>query len=488
MSSGADVVGTPPVDPPVKAASGKVEEGGSSEAPDSGFDSDAEAQGSSLKKLAMRGSMYELLGHGASMVLRLGGNLVLTRFLTPADFGLVAIVTAILYGLEMMSDVGLRMAVIQQPRGDDQEFLDTVWTLQVIRGIVLWAVACAFTYPIAEFYDEPQLLALIPVGASASLVSGFSSTSLYTVRRHLRLGLVNLVEFVSRLAAVVVMIGWAWVSPTVWALAAGGVAAGLVKLICSYLIPVGYRNRFHWDKEAAFGVIHFGKWIFGSTALFYVGSRMDQFMLGHYMGMATLGVYSFAVMIGEAAYSVMAKIIRGVLFPVFSRFAEMGEDKLREAYYQTRLRLDALAMPAIGGLMALSQFIIDLGWDERYTAAGWMLQLLCLRVAMGIVLDCCEICFIALGHPRWAFYRNLVRTVWVLCGIPLGYAYYGIEGLVWVIGLSELPLFFVMFPAFYRMGFLRLSRELLAPLFFLAGYGLGRVLIGPLTAMKEAWL
>ena len=440
----------------------------------------------SLKKLAIRGSMYELMGYGASMVLRLGGNLVLTRFLVPADFGLVAIVSAILYGLEMMSDVGLRMAVIQQPRGDDQDFLDTVWTLQVIRGLTLWTVACAITYPIAQFYEEPQLLALIPVGASATLVSGFCSTSLYTVRRHLRLGLVNLIEFLSRLAAVVVMIGWAMVSPTVWALVAGGVTAGLVRLVSSYMVPVGYRNRFHWDKEAARGVVHFGKWIFGSTALYYVGSRMDQFMLGHYMGMATLGVYSFAVMISEAAYAVMAKIIRGVLFPVFSRFAEMGPDRLREAYYQTRLRLDAVSMPALGGLMALSQFIIDLGWDERYAAAGWMLQFLCIRAAMGIVLDSCETCFIALGQPRWAFFRNLVRTIWVICGIPVAYSNFGIQGLVWVMGLSELPLFFVMFPAFHKMGFLRLSREILAPIFFVAGYGLGYVLIDPLTSVAEA--
>ena len=105
--------------------------------------------GSSLKKLAVRGSVYELLGYGASMVLRLGGNLVLTRFLAPADFGLVAIVNAILYGLEMLSDVGLRMAVIQQENGDDQNFLDTVWTLQVFRGFARWVIACSLTYPIA---------------------------------------------------------------------------------------------------------------------------------------------------------------------------------------------------------------------------------------------------------------------------------------------------------------------------------------------------
>ncbi len=480
MSSGVDTPDTSPldvIDGPEDAATEADREGGAT---------GSETMGSSLKKLALRGSVFELMGYGLGMVLRLGGNLVLTRFLTPADFGLVAIVSAILYGLEMMSDVGLKMAVIQQENGDDQDFLDTVWTLQVIRGFGLWAIACLLSYPLAQFYEEPQLLALIPVGASATLISGFCSTSLYTCQRHLRLGLVNLAEVVSRFAAVVVMITWASISPTVWALAAGGLTAGFVKLITSYMIPVGYRNRFHIDKEAAWRVVHFGKWIFGSTALYYVGSRGDQFMLGHYMGMATLGVYSFAVMIGEAAYGVIAKIIRGVLFPVFSRFAEVGPERLRVAYYQSRLRLDALAMPAIGGLMALSQFIIDTGWDDRYTAAGWMLELLCIRTAMGIVLDCCEICFIASGQPRWAFFRNLVRTIWVLIGIPIGYQYYGIEGLVWVISLSELPLFFVMFPAFYRTGFLRLSREFLALLFFLVGFGLGKVMIGPLEMLVAA--
>ena len=73
--------------------------------------------------------------------MRLGSNLILTRLLVPEAFGTMALVNALVMGLTMFSDMGTGPAIQKCAHGDEPEFLDTVWSVQAIRGGVLWLVA-----------------------------------------------------------------------------------------------------------------------------------------------------------------------------------------------------------------------------------------------------------------------------------------------------------------------------------------------------------
>ncbi|HVH04697.1 MAG TPA: oligosaccharide flippase family protein [Myxococcota bacterium] len=148
--------------------------------------------------MVFRGSMMELLGFGGSQVLRLAGNLVLSRLLFPEAFGLSAIVSVFLTGLQLLSDVGLEPSVVQNERGAERRFLDTVWTFQIARGIALAVMAVALAVPAAALYREPQLAPLMAVAALSPLLAGFNSTSIYVLRRDLRLGPLVALEVIAR--------------------------------------------------------------------------------------------------------------------------------------------------------------------------------------------------------------------------------------------------------------------------------------------------
>ena len=90
-----------------------------------------------------RGTAWVLFGFGLSQVGRLVGNILLAALLFQEAFALMAIVGAIIQGLVMFSDIGLGPNIVQNKRGDDRDFLDTAWTLQVLRGIVLAGLATA---------------------------------------------------------------------------------------------------------------------------------------------------------------------------------------------------------------------------------------------------------------------------------------------------------------------------------------------------------
>ena len=91
--------------------------------------------GRSLRSLALRGSAWTLVGYGGALTLRLASSLVLTRLLFPEAFGVAALVGIFMQGLQMFSDIGVGPNIIRSPRGDDPDFLNTAWTLQVGRGL-----------------------------------------------------------------------------------------------------------------------------------------------------------------------------------------------------------------------------------------------------------------------------------------------------------------------------------------------------------------
>mgnify|MGYP003767681351 CR=1 FL=1 len=177
-------------------------------------------------------------------VVRLGKSLILTRLLFPEAYGVMAIVWAVLYALEMLSDVGLSAAVIRHKRGDDPDFLNTAWTMKTIRGGILCAVACAVAYPASVFYGKPELALLIPVAALTSLIEGFASTKIFSCQRSMVYGRLTMLEFADSLFGLVVTLTWAYFYPSVWALLGGAVVGRLFQVISSHLMPPGARNRF----------------------------------------------------------------------------------------------------------------------------------------------------------------------------------------------------------------------------------------------------
>jgi O-antigen/teichoic acid export membrane protein len=92
---------------------------------------------------AMRGGALTAGAYAAAQAARLAANLILARLLFPEAFGVMALVTVFLVGLAMFSDVGIGPAISQSERGDDPAFLNTAWTINVVRGGLLWLMSCA---------------------------------------------------------------------------------------------------------------------------------------------------------------------------------------------------------------------------------------------------------------------------------------------------------------------------------------------------------
>lgn len=430
-----------------------------------------------FRKVLLRGSLFELAGYGGSMAMRLGGNILLSRLLFPKAFGLSAEISFVLYGLIMLSDVGIRQCVIRSPRGDDPAFVNTAFTMQVVRGVAMTVMGLLAAIPIARWwFHEPELTGPLMVASFQQLVAGFNSTGLLTLRRRLRLGVVNALDLCQQFLSLVVMVVWAILYPSVWALLGGALFGATFLAVTSHLLPVGYRNRFAWDKSAYKELSSFGRWILGSSSVTFLANQGDRALFGRFMGAAQLGVYQIAAELAGAAGGIVERLVGGVLYPALSAKGRDDQPELRRVYYKSRVGLDLLAQGGLGLLCGVGGWLVRAVWDSRYWDAAWMLPLLCVRGAISCLVQPTETCMVAMGFSQYGFLRSLARGITVWIAIPVGFALGGVPGLLWGVALTEVPALLLLWIPFWRMKMLRLERELLAVLVFLAALAVGTLL------------
>src|SRR5436190_10233706 len=133
----------------------------------------APSRSSSLRDRALEGSALTVAEYLINNLLRFGSNLVLAYVLFPEAFAIVAYASIVLQGLQMFSDIGLGPAIVQHPRGGEPDFLNTAWTLQAIRGVVLFLLTAAAAWPMARFYNEPQLTPIVVACGFNFITTGF---------------------------------------------------------------------------------------------------------------------------------------------------------------------------------------------------------------------------------------------------------------------------------------------------------------------------
>lgn len=369
----------------------------------------------SLGGRARIGTFWLVAGFGLGQILRLGANVILAAILFEEVFALMAIVTAVMAGLAMFSDIGLRTNVVQHARGDEPDFLNTAWTLQVIRGVCLFVVALLLAWPLSRFYsaNDPsaaELLYLIPMVALTSLIGGFHSAKLMTAARHLKIKEMTKIEFIVGLFNVALMLMLAWYMRSVYALAIASMVSSCLHAFLTYQMLEGPPSRFRWDPSAVRAIISFGKWIFLSTVLAFLAVQLDRLALARLFSLSEVGVYSIAASLAVIAPTLAGNLQLSVLFPWYSRKLAEGMP-VQVAFARARMAMMTLSTFMCTLMFAGAASFFQLAYDDRYAQGGVLLSIL----ALGAWFSCLETMygatFLASGRSKWGALANASKVV-----------------------------------------------------------------------------
>ena len=370
-----------------------------------------------LKGRALSATLVTIVGHFGGNGVRLASNLILTRLLLPEHFGIMALVNVALIGLHMFSDVGIGPNVIQHEHGEDRAFLHTAFTVQTARGVWLLIAGCLLAWPIAHFYEIPDLVWMIPIAATTALTDGFTSTKVFRENRRLRLGRVTAIEVAAQVSTAVTMIVIALITRSIIALLVGSIAGSLVRVVLSHTMLPGFRDGFAWDPEARKALLTFGRWIFVSTAITFISMQVDRLVLGKLVDIELLGVYSIAVTLAAVPREVLGQLAQRVLYPVVAQVVrgKGAREKLRAI---RRTTLAILIVPS-GFLAGEGVAVFNVLYDDRYAAGGPMMMILCIGTWLTLVQMTYGVVVLAMARPKWiSFGTALKSVVFLVAGLP----------------------------------------------------------------------
>jgi O-antigen/teichoic acid export membrane protein len=377
--------------------------------------------GNGIGARAVRGAGWATFGFVASQAIRLAFNLILTRLLFPEAFGLMALVQVFLVGLTMFSDVGLGPSIMQNKRGDEPDFLNTAWTIQVIRGALLWIGTCALALPVANFYNEPMLAQLLPVAGFVLFIGGFNPTRIETANRHLSIKPVMLIDIGSQVIGAVAMVAWALATKSVWSLVVGGIVSAVARLVLAQWLLPGPFNRFRWEGPAVRELVHFGKWIFFSTAVGFIILQGDKAILGKYLSLEQLGIYNIGHFLATAPLYLAGAIINRVFIPLYrdNPPAESAQNFRKVRWMRFALTGALLAMTlviAFGGVL-----LVGVLYDPRYILAGGIVVAIACVQSIQLVGMTYDQAALAAGDSRNFFIlyatRGLLQIPFFIVGV-----------------------------------------------------------------------
>lgn len=393
--------------------------------------------GNTLKEKVLRSSSITILSYGLEQVLRLISNLVLTRLLFPEAFGIMSIASVILIGLNMVSDIGIEQSIIQNKKGLQKKFRNTAWSAQIIRGVILWGVACLLAYPLSIIYEEPILFPLISALGFTLTIKGFTTTSLAVNNRELKIFRLSIVKVGTQLLGIILTVLFAFQYPSVWALAFGNIIGTLIGVLAGNMfLNDSHKHQFQIDKAILIEIVSFGKWIFLSSILGFLANQADKMIFGKFMTMKDLGIYAVAVTLSQIPRSILYSLNRMVLFPVYSLIREENTISIQRKVKRAKFLVISLLLPLSIALIIFGDQLIKAMYDTRYHDAGWMVQILAAGVAFQISTNVGPF-YLGFGRSGLFALTVSIKAFSLILSMLIGGSLFGVTGLIVGVAVSS---------------------------------------------------
>jgi PST family polysaccharide transporter len=390
-----------------------------------------------LGHVASRGVAVTLGGMWGRTAVQLISTVVLARLLDPADFGLVAMVMAIVGVADLVRDFGLTGAILQAKELHGRVWRSLLW-FSLVLGTVLMITLAILAPTIARFYGEEQLTVLTLAIAPTLLINGLAMPLQARVQRDLRFGALASLDVVSMVigvasAIVAALLGWG-----VWSLVLLSGAGQVYRLIALWVLARPKFGRPVFDR-AVFPLLRTGGSIFGVQLLNYAARNVDNVVIGNYAGPAALGYYTRASALFLLPLQQLNGPLGRVALPVLSRLQD-DPDRYRRYIRASSLVIAYFAFPTYAVAAATADPLIEILLGPSWGPTATLFALLSIAGVAQAIGNLQGWLYISLARAHRQLVYFVVTRPIVIGGFFLGAWWNGTEGLALVYGLTSLAL------------------------------------------------
>jgi len=441
-----------------------------------------------LSHHASRGAIITIGGQWSRTALQLVSTVVLARLLLPADFGLVAMVTAIIGVADLVREFGLSGAIVRL-REVDAGLWAAIHRFSLALGIIAMILTAAVAPLLAALYGEPRLILLTIALAPIVLLNSIAMPLQARLQRELRFSAIAASDVISMAVGVAASVVAAALGAGVWSLVLLNGVAALYRMIAMVVaVRPGIRGAVPFRTLVP--VLTTGSSIFGVQLLNYVARNLDNVIIGRALGAGVLGIYSRAYALLMLPISQLNGPLARVGLPVLSRLQD-DPPAYRRYLRVSMLVIGYAALPVFAVAAALSGPLVAVVLGERWHAAAPIFALLAIAGVAQAIGNISGWLYVSLGRAHRQLVYFVVTKPLVILSFFLGIWWNGVQGLALLYGLVSCALLIPGFLLAIRGTFVTagdvflpvLRPALLAPIAAAAAWGAASLLTIPILAL-----
>jgi len=281
-----------------------------------------------LLKIAMRVITFARIG-------------ILARILSPNQFGVFGLATLILSFIEIITETGINIFLIQQ-NDDVKKYINTAWIVSIIRGVLISIIIAASSPFIASFFNTPSASGLLLLTSLVPLIRGFINPSVVKFQKDLKFDKEFYFRFSIFLIEAIGVTILAMLTRSEISLVIGLIISAMIEVIMSFKIikPIPI---LAFNKDIFKLIIKRGKWVSIAGVTHYLFQNIDDILIGKLLGTTSLGFYQMAYKISILPITEISDVIARVAFPIFVKISD-DQIRLRKAFLKTLAAISFLSL------------------------------------------------------------------------------------------------------------------------------------------------
>ena len=395
----------------------------------------------SLTNRTARAAQWRFASSAVAAVAQFGIGVVLSRLLPPSDFGLMALAFVVIGFARPFGDLGVGAALVQRSSITDRH-IRAGFTFTLLFGAAT-TILLAMAAPLGAIaLNDPRVTSVLQVAGLGFAMQGAGVVANALLRRRLDFRRLFMIETTSYI------LGYGGVALTgallgygVWSLVFGGLAQTAL-MAGGQILSVRHSVRPLITKQELRQLLHFGVGASTSGCINYVALNADNFVVGRFMGEASLGLYNRAYQLMCMPYTYAASVMSGVLFPAFSE-VQSEIAKLRRAFLTITQFTGMIAAPSMGLMAIAAPYLIRALYGPRWDGTVLPLQILCAAGYLRALYHLCGVVSQSVGRVYGEMFRQVGYAALVIIGAVVG-THFGLAGVAVGVDIAILYMFIAM--------------------------------------------
>ncbi len=386
--------------------------------------------GDTMRAKIASGLAWKVASQVFRQLSRVAVVVILARLLTPADYGLAAMVLVFSSLVLIFADLALGAALVQRQELSEADRSTVFWT-SAAMGVAFMLLGIALSWPLAAFYGESDVQPLFAALSVSFLVTALGTTQSALMNREMQFRSLELRMMAGTLVGGTVGIVVALAGGGAWAIIAQQLAIALASTTLLWFFSP-WKPRFMFSLDSLRSLAGFSVKVFGTRVLFYANRNLDNLLIGRFLGAASLGAYAIAYNVMLMPLARIAQPIVEVLFPAMSRIQD-DRPRMAAMWLRANRMIGAITVPAMVGLMIVGPEFVATLFGAKWADAAPVIQILAwvgllqsLQRLNSSVLQASDRAGALLRYSVIVLVASVIAFVvgihWGIVGVAVGYA------------------------------------------------------------------